>query len=115
MKPKSAKAKGKGYEREIAKLINKKFGGDARRTPCSGALPDWPGDITKLPKEMAQFCIECKKQETLRVWQWLEQAEREAGRKTPVLVFSRNRSKSYAVIEFNDFLELVLNAWQEIE
>jgi hypothetical protein len=64
---------------------------------------------------MSQFCIECKKQETLRVWQWLEQAEREAGRKTPVLVFSRNRSKSYAVIEFNDFLELVQSAWQEIE
>jgi Holliday junction resolvase len=110
MTGKSAKAKGKNFEREIAKIINQQFDSECRRTPCSGALPDWPGDITKLPKEMEDFCIECKKQETLKIWEWVAQAEREAGSKTPVVVFSRNRSKSYAVMEFNDWLNLILEA-----
>ena len=111
MKPKSAKQKGKNFERDIAKALGKAFNcKDTRRTPCSGAIDTFPGDICKLPKEIDDFIIECKKQERMNLWDWLAQAEREAGRKTPVLIFSRNRSKTYAVMEFNDWLNILLEA-----
>ena len=111
MKPKSARQKGKNFEGKIAKAIGDAFDCErTRRTPMSGALPDWKGDIACLPEEINDFCIECKCQETLKLWKFLEQAERESGRKTPVLVFSRNRSKSYAVMEFNDWIQLLKEA-----
>jgi len=110
IKGRSAKQKGSRKEREVADAINKAFNCKCRRTPMSGALPDWKGDICQLPEELNDLCLEVKCQEKTKIWQWLEQAERESGRKTPVLLFSRNRSKTYAVMEMNDWLNLLLEA-----
>jgi Holliday junction resolvase len=106
-----AKAKGKNFERLIAKKIGEAFNcSRTRRTPCSGALPDFKGDIACLPDEIKDFCFEVKCQETTKIWEWLKQAESESGGRTAVLVFTRNRSKEYAVLEFGDFLNLLLEA-----
>ncbi len=111
IKPKSAKQKGKNFERQIAKAISKAFNYEkTRRTPMSGALPDWKGDIACLPPEIEDLCIECKCQETMKFWQWMAQAERESGSRTPVLMFTRNRSPVYVTMEFNDWLNLILEA-----
>ena len=46
-------------------------------------------------------------QEKLNIWDSLKQAESNAGKHTPLLVFKRNRSKIYATIEFERLLELL--------
>ena len=113
MRPKSAKAKGKNFERAIAKAINSAFDSDtARRTPCSGALDSWPGDICLLPEPIRDFVIECKNQERMNLWAWIAQAEREAADKKMALVFSRNRSDTYVCMRFDEWLRLLKEARQ---
>jgi hypothetical protein len=58
------------------------------------------------------YGVEVKKQETVAIWKWLEQCEYNATKNDliPLLVFSRNRSKTYAVIEWEHFLHLVKRA-----
>ena len=48
-----------------------------------------------------------KNQERLNLWSSIEQAESNKGNRQPVLVFKRNRSKTYAVIDFVHFIELI--------
>ena len=53
-------------------------------------------DIVLSPaaKKLIRYSFECKNQERLNLWSSLEQAE-------------GNRSKTYAVIEFDHFIELI--------
>jgi hypothetical protein len=37
----------------------------------------------------------------------LEQAENNSGKHTPLVIFKRNRSKTYAVLEFKELLQLL--------
>ena len=53
------------------------------------------------------FSVECKNQERLGIWQALAQAEANGAENTPLLVFTRNRARTYAVVEWGRFLELV--------
>lgn len=52
------------------------------------------------------YGIESKNTEKLVLWKSLSQAEQRTRKGIPVLVFSRNRSKVYAVIELDHLLEL---------
>ena len=51
--------------------------------------------------------MECKNQEKLNIWGALEQAEENSGDHAPLVIFKRNRSKTYAVLEFDKLLELL--------
>ena len=51
--------------------------------------------------------IECKNQEKLNIWEALSQAEENSGVSTPVLIFKRNRSKTYAVLPIEEFINLI--------
>ena len=54
------------------------------------------------------FDIECKNTEKLNIWSALEQAtENTSDSRIPMLVFSRNRSKTYCVVEFEELLNLI--------
>jgi len=55
------------------------------------------------------FDIECKNQEKASIWQWIEQAEKnnKTNLRIPLVVFKRNRSKTYAVIEWDNLLSLL--------
>jgi len=53
------------------------------------------------------FSVECKNQEKLNIWSSLEQAEINSGKHAPLVIFKRNRSKTYAVLEFDKLLELL--------
>ena len=66
-------------------------------------------DIVLSPaaKKLIRYSFECKNQERLNLWSSIEQAESNKGKRQPVLVFKRNRSKTYAVIEFGHFIELI--------
>jgi len=68
-----------------------------------------PGeDITFSQSARMQFpySIECKNQEKLNIWESLNQCEKNSNGNTPLLVFTRNRSKTYVVMEIESFLDI---------
>ena len=110
MKPRSAKNKGKRLQNKVRDLIlekfNKKLEEDDVRSITMG---DSGEDILLSPaaRKLFPFSVECKNQEKLNIWSSLEQAESNSGKHTPLLIFKRNRTKPYAVLEFDKLLELL--------
>jgi Holliday junction resolvase len=106
----NAKQKGNRFERQISKIINKKFeNANCRRTPLSGGM-DFKGDICSINDNsiVSEFSWECKNQEKLNIWKALEQSRNDAPQRTmPVVVFTRNFETEYACIEFEDFLNIL--------
>ena len=113
----SRKNKGQRLQKEIVQTLRKKFGFDSKEQ-----LNDFEGNITANPMGMAgidirlsplaqetiPFDIESKNQEKLNIWSAIQQAEDNSKEgRIPLLVFSRNRSKTYAVLEFDKLLELL--------
>ena len=43
----------------------------------------------------------------LNIWSSLEQAEENSGDYPPVLIFKRNRSKTYVVVELEEFIKFI--------
>ena len=110
MKPRSAKNKGKRLQNKVRDLIlekfNKKLEEDDVRSITMG---DSGEDILLSPaaRKLFPFSVECKNQEKLNIWSSLEHAESNSGKHTPLLIFKRNRTKTYAVLEFDKLLELL--------
>ena len=110
MKPRSAKNKGKRLQNTIRDLILEKF--DSKLEPDdvrSITMGDSGEDIQLSPaaRKLIPYSIECKNQEKLNIWEALDQAEGNSGKHTPLVIFKRNRSKTYAVLEFDKLLELL--------
>ena len=64
--------------------------------------------FSPLAEDTIIFDIECKNQEKMNLWQSLEQAESNTKQgRIPLLIFKRNRSKIYAVLELEEFLKLL--------
>ena len=110
MKPRSAKNKGKRLQNTIRDLILEKF--DSKLEPDdvrSITMGDSGEDILLSPaaRKLFPFSVECKNQEKISIWSSLEQAEENSGKHTPLVIFKRNRSKTYAVLEFDKLLELL--------
>jgi len=101
MKPRSAKNKGKRLQNNVRDLILD----DVR----SITMGDSGEDILLSPaaRRLFPFSVECKNQEKLNIWSSLEQAETNSGKHVPLLIFKRNRTKTYAVLEFDKLLELL--------
>ena len=114
MKLKTPQRKGKDYEREVGKLIEKWLDGEARRVPCSGALPWMKGDLFCRENELQGWHIECKRQEKAHVWKWLDKAEHQAGRHPAVVFFRRSGGKSKVLLDAEDLLR-VLSLLQEAQ
>jgi len=109
MKPRSAKNKGKRLQNKIRDLILEKFDSLEPDDVRSITMGDSGEDILLSPAARKQFpfSVECKNQEKLNIWGALEQAEDNSGNHTPLVIFKRNRSKTYAVLEFDRLLELL--------
>ena len=110
MKPRSAKNKGKRLQNKIRDLILEKFNNILEQDDVrSITMGDSGEDILLSPvaRRLFPFSVECKAQESLSIWSALEQAESNAGKHIPLLVFKRNRSKTYAVLEFKELLKLL--------
>ena len=63
--------------------------------------------MARAAREKFPYSIECKNQEKINIWESLNQAEENSGDYPPVLIFKRNRSKTYAVLELEDFIDLI--------
>ena len=110
MKPRSAKNKGKRLQNKIRDLILEKFNSKLEPDDVrSITMGDSGEDILLSPAARRLFpvSVECKNQEKLNIWSALEQAEENSGDHAPLVIFKRNRSKTYAVLEFDKLLELL--------
>jgi hypothetical protein len=108
MRTSSAKAKGRRLQSAVAAAIRERFGlhPDDVRPAVMGESGE---DVKLSPAARARFpfSVECKNTERLNVWDALQQAEKNAKDHTPLLIFSRNRAKTYVVIQLERFLALL--------
>ena len=101
MKSRSAKNKGVRLQNAIRDLLYKFYpsleSGDIKTAVMGESGTDIK--LSPLAKKSIIFDIEAKNQEKLNIWSALNQAEdnAEEGR-IPLVVFKRNRSKTYAVL-----------------
>ena len=109
MKPRSAKNKGKRLQNKVRDLILEKFDILEPDDVRSITMGESGEDILLSPaaRRVFPFSVECKSQEKLSIWSSLEQAEGNSGEHAPLLIFKRNRSKTYAVLEFDELLKLL--------
>lgn len=98
--------KGARGEREVVAKLREFGFTDCARTPNSGGL-FITGDVVGVEG----FHFEVKRQEQLRLWEWLGQAHREAPPgSTPVVVFRRNGGHWNVALPLEDLLWLMRRA-----
>ncbi len=110
MKPRSAKNKGKRLQNKVRDIILEKFNSKLEPDDVrSITMGDAGEDILLSPaaRRVFPFSVECKNQEKINIWEALDQAEGNSGNHIPLVIFKRNRSKTYAVLEFEELLQLL--------
>ena len=122
----ASKRKGATYERKVAKVFKTKYDIDLVRTPQSGGFAkkstkasDFRGDITCLDESIDfKLHIECKDQKTLKIRDWVQQAESDCPKdRVPLVVFHlaqvikegkvTSKSGDYVTLRLDDFINLV--------
>lgn len=93
----SSRVKGAVGEREVRDLL-REAGFAARR---DGRLDE------DLVHDIDGWHLEVKRRETYRIDEWLEQTERDAGGRKPLLIFRKSRQPWRAVIRLEDLLPLL--------
>jgi len=109
MKSRSAKNKGKRLQNNVRDLLLESFN-QLEPDDIKSAIMGESGEDIKLSpaaRRLIPYSFECKNQEALNIWSSLEQAETNSGDYDPVLIFKRNRTKTYAVINIEKFIELI--------
>ena len=107
--PRSRKAKGRRLQQEVCNLLLEQFS-HLEQDDIKPAIMGESGEDVKLSpaaRRSIPYSFECKSQERLNIWQALNQADGNSKGHEPVLVFKRNRSKVYAVVEFDHLLKLL--------
>ena len=109
MKTRSAKNKGKRLQNKVRDILLETFDTLEPDDIRSAVMGDSGEDIQLSPaaRKLIPYSIECKNQEKLNIWSALEQAEDNSKASTPVLIFKRNRSKTYAGLEIEEFIKLI--------
>ena len=109
MKPRSAKAKGRRLQNTVRDELRQAFPmleNDDIKSQTMGM----PGeDIVLSPAAKKKICysFECKNVEKLNVWATIKQAEDNSEDRYPVVVIKRNGTKIYAVLEFDQLINLI--------
>ena len=109
MKPSSRKGKGRRLQNFLRDKIHDYFPSLREGDVKTAVMGESGEDIILSPaaRDLIPFSFECKNQERLNIWESLSQAEDNCGKHTPAVVFKRNRTKTYAVLEFDKLLELL--------
>jgi len=108
IKVSSAKAKGRAFQREVVDGLKTAFNledSDVVTSPASVTGVDII--LSNKAKELFPFSVECKRTEKLDIWGALAQAEANGGELQPLLVFRRNNSRAYAVLELDYLVKLM--------
>jgi hypothetical protein len=111
--PRSAKAKGRRFEMEIAVVIREAFGlpeRDVQPTPMGVTGTDIK--LSALAHSVFPYAVEAKNVEALNVWQaWKQTLDNTIeGIEQPVLITRKNKTEPVAVIRLGHFLDLVRRA-----
>ena len=110
MKTRSAKNKGKRLQNNVRDILLETFKEDLEPDDIKSAVMGDSGEDIQLSpaaRKLFPFSVECKNQEKLNIWSALEQAENNSENHTPLVIFKRNRTKTYAVLEFDKLLEFL--------
>ena len=109
MKSRSAKNKGKRLQNKVRDLLLETFNQLEPDDVRSAIMGEQGEDIKLSPaaRRLIPYSFECKNQEKINIWDSLQQAEENCGVYDPVLIFKRNRSKTYAVVNVEKFIELI--------
>ena len=121
MKPKSVKAKGRNLQNLVRDKLRRVFVEEWTLVPgleaddIKSQTMGMPGeDIILSPsaKKLIPYSFECKNTERLNLWKAIGQAEDNCEDRKPTVVIKRNRSKVYAVIEFDEFINLIRRKYE---
>lgn len=109
----NSRAKGARGEREFVQYLAD-FDIEARRGQQYKGTPDSP-DIEILDKDIAELLhFEVKRTERLRLYEAVEQADKEAGDfRYPVVAHRKNGEDWLAIMPMEDFLDFVITYLQE--
>ena len=109
-----SKDKGARFERLLASKF-REYGFDARRTAQYCGNTGDASDVVGLPGIHA----EAKHQETMRLYEWMAQAKRdaEAGGKgdLPVVFHKKNNAAILVTLELENFMKLYKEWWENNE
>lgn len=101
----NSKRKGAAFERKLASIF-RDYGYDARRTAQYCGNTGDASDVVGLPG----LHIEAKHQETMRLYDWMAQAKRdaEAGGKgnLPAVFHKKNHAEILVTMRLDDFMNL---------
>ena len=109
MRSRSRKNKGKRLQNKVRDILLEAFQ-DLEQDDIRSAIMGESGEDIKLSpaaRKLFPFSVECKNQEKLNIWSSLEQAETNSGNHIPIVIFKRNRSKTFVALEFEKLLELL--------
>ena len=110
MKSKSCKAKARSLQNAVAGDLLKAYP-ELTAADIQPAIMGQSGiDIllSSKARDFFPYAVECKNQEALNIWDCLKQAEANGKkeRMVPLLIFKRNRTETYAVLKWDDFLNI---------
>jgi len=109
MRTSSAKAKGRRLQDEVRDAILKLFP-ELEPDDVQCAIMGQSGTdikLSPLARRKFPYSVECKNQEKLSIWDALKQATANCkDNTTPLLVFSRNHTKTYVALPLEDFIKL---------
>ena len=97
----NSKAKGKRFELELAAKL-REYGYDARRTVQYSGKTEESADVIGLPG----IHIEAKHQEQMRLYEWMEQADRDATTGRAAVFHRKNKERMLVTMYFEDWMFL---------
>lgn len=112
MNTSSRKAKGRRLQQQVRDMLRIKYDDVLVDDDIQSIGMGQSGSdivLSPLAKKYIPLDIECKAQESLNIWGALSQAESNTTEdRVPVVVFKRNRSKTYICMEFYTFVDKFL-------
>jgi Holliday junction resolvase len=99
----NSKQKGARFERSLASKF-REYGFDARRTAQYCGNTGDASDVVGLPG----IHIEAKRQETMRLYEWISQAKRDAAGKgnLPAVFHKKNNAEILVTMTLDDWMNL---------
>lgn len=111
----SRKAKGREFQQYIGKKISEVtgllFGADEDIASREMGQPGTDIRLSRKAREAFPYSVECKRQETLSIPAWIEQAKKNTLPDTDWLLFCRrSREKAFVIMDVDHFFELFRRA-----
>lgn len=108
----NSKQKGARFERTLAKIFRTQYGyGEARRTAQYCGNTGDASDVVGLPG----LHIEAKHQETMRLYDWMAQAIRDAeaggDKRLPAVFHKKNNADILVTMRLEDFM-VIYREWE---